>query len=141
MASSFLGGRRDVGEPRVKGPAARGCLACDDCRAKQWMSESHPVDVKLEDPRVERFGEPWIAPRPERGFQERDGRVGQRGDGARDLERRRAEAVDARVQKLVEVRGNRELLAGRERSASALERVCELEREEGVAARGLPEPD
>ena len=37
--------------------------------------------------------------------------------------------------------GNREVVAGRERSASALQRGCKLEREERVAARGLPESD
>ena len=45
------------------------------------------------------------------------------------------------MQELVQVGGNRKLLAESERAASALERARKLEREEGVASRGLPEPD
>ena len=41
----------------------------------------------------------------------------------------------------MQVGGNRKLLAESERAASALERARKLEREEGVASRGLPEPD
>ena len=51
------------------------------------------------------------------------------------------EAVDTRMQELLEARGNRELLAGSEGTAIALEGTCELEREKRVAARGLPESD
>ncbi len=97
--------------------------------------------VELENPRVERLGEPRVEASAERRFQERDGRVGQGCDGVRNLARLGAEAVDSRVQELVEARRNRELVAGRERAASSLERGSQLEHEEGVAARGLPEPD
>jgi hypothetical protein len=83
----------------------------------------------------------WVEASAERRLHESNGRMGERRDSARHLERRTAEAVDARVQELAEVGGNRELLAGSKRAASALERACKLEREERVAARGLPEPD
>ena len=105
------------------------------------MGESQALPVQLEDPRGQRLGQTGIGTATDGGFHERHGRIGERGDGARGLERRGAEAVEARVQELVEVGRDRELLAGSERAASALERACKLEREEGVAARGLPEPD
>ena len=105
------------------------------------MRESETLTVELEDPRVERLGEPGVEPSSECRLHESDGRVGERCDGARDFERRGSEAVEALVQEVVEVGGDRELLAGSERAASALERACKLEREEGVAARGFPEPE
>ena len=61
MAGSFLGGGDDVGEPCVQRPAACGCLADDDRRAQQRVRESHVFAVEVEDPRVERLGEPRIA--------------------------------------------------------------------------------
>ena len=45
------------------------------------------------------------------------------------------------MQELVEVGWNRKLLPGCKRAASALKRGCKLEREEGIAPRGLPQPD
>ena len=74
--------------------------------------------VELENPRVERLGEPRLAASAERRFDEHDRRVGERCDRARDLECRVAEAFDPRVQELVEVGGNRELVARRECAAS-----------------------
>src|SRR5258706_7053963 len=105
------------------------------------MGESHVLAVDLENPRVERLSKRTVEASAERRLQNRDVRVGQRWDGAYDLESCGAETVDAGVEDLVETRGNREVFAGGERSASALQRGCQLEREEGVAARGLPEPD
>jgi hypothetical protein len=141
VARSFLSVRDDVGEPCVERPPTRRRLSPGDRRSEQRMGESQTLTIELENPRVERPGESWLEAGAERGLNERDGRIGQRRDSARDLERNRAEAVDALVQKLVEVGGNREFLAGRERAASALEGGRDLEREEGVAARGFPDPD
>ena len=53
----------------------------------------------------------------------------------------RSRRVEAGAQELVEVGRDRQLLSRRERAATALEGARELEREEGVAARRLPEPD
>ena len=60
---------------------------------------------------------------------------------ARPLERAALRPSRRDAQELVEVGRDRELLAGSERAASALQRAGKLEREEGIAARGLPEPD
>ena len=53
----------------------------------------------------------------------------------------RAEALDALAQELVERRGERKRVAGRWGTAATLDRACELEREEGIAARRLPQPE
>ena len=105
------------------------------------MDEPHALAVELENPCLERLGEPWVEAGTEYGFEKADGRVGERRDSAHELECHGAEAVDAGVQELVEVGRDRELLVGRERAAFALERGRKLEREEGVAVRGFPEPE
>ena len=60
---SFLGRRDDLGEPCVERPAPCRSLACGDSRAEQRMGESEPRPVELENPRVERLGEPGVEAR------------------------------------------------------------------------------
>jgi len=105
------------------------------------MRESQTLALELENPRLKRLAEPGVAASAECRFHQSDGRLGERRDSAGDLERRSAEAGEARVQESVEVGRDRKLLAGSERAAPPLERGCELEREEWVAARGFPESD
>ena len=68
-------------------------------------------------------------------------RIGERRDRARDLERRRPERGEARMEQLVEIGGDRKLLAGSKRSTASLQRGGKLQREERVATRCLPESD
>ena len=92
-------------------------LAGDDSGAEQRMGEPQALAVELEDPRGPSApSRPALDTAPDRGLDERHRRIGERrNDLAHGLERVGAEAVEAGVQKLVEVRGNRELLARRER--------------------------
>ena len=121
-----------VGEPCVQRPAARRGLACDDRRAEQRMGEAHVLAVELEDPRVERLGEPGRSAR-------RAPLPGARPSGRRALRQRarprapRAEAVDARAQELVEARRE----SGARRRARAC-RLCAGARRSSSAKNGLP---
>jgi hypothetical protein len=105
------------------------------------MREAQALSIQLEDPGSERLGQAGAETASDSRFHERHGRVGERCDCARDLERRGADTIDACAQELVQIRRNRELLAGSERGALALKGTCKFKREERVAARGLPEPD
>ena len=71
------------------------------------MGEAQPVSVELEDPSGKRFGQAASKRRPSAASDEEARWVGERGDDLRDLERRRAEAVETLVQELVEVGGDR----------------------------------
>src|SRR5215203_6127150 len=105
------------------------------------MGEAQTPAVDLENPRVERLGESSLEACADGRLDQSYGRLGERRNGARHLERRRTKGGDPGGQQLVEVRRDRQLLAGSERPASALQGGRKLEREEGVAVRGLPEPD
>ena len=141
MASPLLGARDDPGQLRVERATARGRLPSRHGRPEQWVREAKAVAIQLDDPRGERLGQSGVERTTDDGLDEVHGRIGNRGNHARGLERRSAEVLDALAQKLVQVGGHRELLARCEHASSALERPRELEREERVAARGLPEPD
>ena len=134
VPSSFLRARNDRREPCVQRPSARRRLAGGDGRSEQRVGESHALPVQLEDPRVECLGEAEVGGLTERRFDELGRRLGNRCHHPRHLEGIRTEAVEALAQELLQVRGDRQRVAGRGRPASSLERGCELEREEGVAA-------
>ena len=104
---SLLARRDDVGEPSMQGSAPPGCLARDDCRAEQRMSESDVLAVELENPRVERLGEPGSQRAPIADSKSVTVGSASAGHSVNDVERLRAEAVDARVQQLVQARRDR----------------------------------
>jgi hypothetical protein len=135
VARSFLSRRDDLGEPRVQRPARRWGLARDDRGAEQRMGEAELLAVEVQNRCVERLRQAAVEARADRSLHN--------GGNARNLERLGAETVDARLQELVQVGRDRELLPRSERPASApaLERASQLEREEGVAAGGFPKPD
>ena len=116
-------------------------LARGDRGSEQRMGEAQPLAVELEDPRVERLGEPGVEAGPTAVSTSVTVGSATAATARATSSARATEAVDARVEELVEARRNRELLPERERSASSLESVRKLEREERVAARGLPDPD
>ena len=107
MASSFLDGRSDLREPSMQGSPARGRLTSRNSRSQQRMGEAQPVSVELENPSGKQLCQPCVEATTECRFHERGGWVGERGDHLRDLERRRAEAVEPLVHELVEVGGDR----------------------------------
>ncbi len=141
MAGLFLRRGDELREPRVQRPQARGRLTAADRGSEQRVGEAQALSVQLEDPCCERLGCAGPGPAPDGSLDELHGRVGKRGDGAGNLERCGAEIVEALLQEPAEVGGHRELLARGEHAAPALERSCQLEREEGVAARRLPDPE
>ena len=53
------------------------------------MGEAQAFPVQLEDPRSERLGQTGFGTATDGRIHERHGRIGERGDGARDLEARR----------------------------------------------------
>ena len=125
-------------EPRVQRPAAKGRLTAADRGAEQRVSEAQALPVQLEDPRCERLVCAGPGLPPGGNLDELHGRVGKRGDHAGNLERRGAEVVEALLQEPAEVGGDRELLARGKRAAPALERSCQLEREEGLPRATSP---
>ena len=86
-------------------PSLRGRLAGNDRRSEQRVSEAQPLAVQLEDPRGQRLVERRVGAAADGRFDERHGRIGECCDDPGDLERRRAEAVEAGVQELVESEG------------------------------------
>ena len=124
VARSFLGGRDDRRRAvrAATGGATGVWRAATADPSSGWVNRRRsPSSSRIRASSAS--ARPASAAATDGGFHEGDGRIGERRDSARDLERRGAEAVEARVQELVEVGGNRELLAGSERAASALERA------------------
>ena len=141
VASPFLDGRSGLGKPRVQTVPARRRQAYGDRRSQQRMGESDPLPVQLEDACRDALCQPRLVTGADHRLHERDRRLGERCDRGGDLERVGSDAVQTHAQELVEAGRNREILSGCERAAAALERGRKLEREERVAARGLPELD
>ena len=141
VTSPLLSGRGQVREPRVQRPTARRGLPCNDRRSQQRMRHPHAFTVELENPSGKPLGQAFLETGTDRLFHDGHGRIRERRDSLRNSDGRCPERVDALVQQLFQSRRDRQLCAGRERAASAPERRRQLEREERVAARGLPEPD
>ena len=103
------------------------------------MREAEPLPVDLEDSGLERFGQSGLCPATGGRLDEAHRRVGERGNDSRQLEPGSPEAIDALVNELVQIRGNRQLLARTHPAASSLKRARELEGEERISARRFPD--
>ena len=68
------------------------------------MREAEPLPVDLEDPGLDRVGQPGLCPAAGGRLDEAHGRVGERGNDPRHLEPGSPEAIDALVDELFEVR-------------------------------------
>ena len=141
MASPLLGCRNDLGEPRVQIPPTRRRQAHGDGRSEQRMGESEALSVRLDDACRESLGQPGLVTVPDDGLHEGHRRIGERCNGGGDVESLGSKRVETHVQQLVEGGRDGEILAGVERAASALQDGSELEREERIAPRRLPELD
>ena len=68
------------------------------------------------------LGQPSLITDADDRLHERHARIGERCNGGGDLQRVRPDRVETNAQELVEGGRNRQILAGRERSAAALSR-------------------
>ena len=103
------------------------------------MRESQPLAVELEHTRIERLRQSILEPSTDDAFDQRGGRIGERGDDAHDPEPRGRETCQALLEQLVEVGRDRQILARSEDATPPLESRAELERKERVATRRLPD--
>ena len=133
--------RSDLGEPRVQRCRRDGVRRTATADPSSGWVNLMRSRSSSRMPAASASCEPGLVAGADRRLHERDRRLGERCDRGGDLERVGSDAVEAHAQELVEAGRNREILARRERAAAALERGRELEREERVAARGLPELD
>jgi hypothetical protein len=104
------------------------------------MSKAETLSVFLEDPCLERIGEAASGSTTGGGFNQGCRWVCESGNNPRNLEPRRREPVEALVHELVQVRGDRQRLAGGQPAAPSLDRARELECEERISAGRLPDP-
>ncbi len=105
------------------------------------MGESEALPVHLEDACRDGLGQPGLVAGADDRLHERHRGIGERRNGGGNVESVGSDRVETRAQQLVGGGRNREILAGRERAAPTLEGGSELEREERVTARRLPELD
>ena len=141
VMGALLLAAHDLGEPGVKCSSRGFGLPGRHGRSEQGMGEPHAVLVELEELRVDGLEEPDVGCLSESCHDERGRRIRDGGDDVRDLGRARPKRVDTLAQQLVEGGGNRQRLSRGERRAAPGERGGELEREERVAGRCLPQPD
>ena len=139
MPHSFLRARSDLREPSVNRPPLRRCGARPDRRAEQRVREAEPLPVDLQDPGVDRAAKAGLGPSAGGRLDRVRHRVGERGNNPRDLERRSPQEIDALVNELFQVRGNREHLAGAHPVASSPKRGRELQSEERISRRRFPD--
>ena len=135
----LLGIGRHRGEASVERASLRGVGPDGDRRGEQRMGEAQPLAVQLHDPGLQCVAEARRGVFVDRRLDEAHGRLGERGHDTRNRERLRAQAVEALVHERVEVGRDRQLLARDHPAAPALERSPELEREERVPSRRLPD--
>ncbi len=106
------------------------------------MREPQTFAVDFENPRPKGLRKSSVEAGPgNRRLDDCDARGRKRSDGARHLECPGANAINTRVQELLEPRRDRELVAELERAAPAAQGSCKLQREERIAARRLPHSD
>jgi hypothetical protein len=105
------------------------------------MGESEALSVGLDDVCCEGLGQPGLVTVADDVLHEGDRRIGERCNGGGDVESLGSKRVEAHVQQLVERGRDGEILAGLERTASALEGGSELEGEERITPRRRPELD
>ena len=141
VACALLLRRRDLRQTSVERPASGVGLACRHRGAEEWVGEAEAILVDLEDARIECLWQSRVGGAAERRADEPDGGLRERRGHGRDLERVRAEPVEALAQKLVQARRDGQRVGRSGGEAAPLERQCELQREEGVAPGRLPEPD
>ncbi len=107
-------------------------------RSSGWR-EAKTVSVDFEDPRVERPRQSTFGPTAGGRLDQTDRRTGERSNDPRDLEPCRAETIKALVHEIFEIRRDRQLRTRVDSAAASLECTCELEGEEGIATRRLPD--
>jgi hypothetical protein len=139
MPRSLLRDRGNLGEPSVERPALRRCGTRPDRRAQQGVREAEPFPVDLEDSGLERVAQSRLCPAARGRLGQAHRRVRERRNDSRDLDPGSAEAIEALVNELLQVRGKGQLLARTYPTAASPERARELEGEERISARRFPD--
>ena len=104
------------------------------------MCEEDLLAVDLEDSGLDRLGQAGLRPSAGSNLDLAYVRVGERGNDPRHLQPGSAQAIDALVNELVQARGKGQLLARQHPAASSLKRARQLEGEERISRRRLPDP-
>ena len=109
-------------------------------RSEQRMGESEALAVRLDDARREGLGQSGLVTVPDDGLHEGHRRIGKRGNGGGDVESLGSKRVETHVQSWSRAVG---MGSPRRRRACRLgvEGGSELEREERITPRRLPELD
>ena len=102
------------------------------------MRKAEALTVDLEDSGVNRIAQSDFCPAANGRLDEAHRRIGERGNDPCHLESRRPETIDALVNELVPICGNRQLVPRIYSAAPPLDRARELDREERVPARRFP---
>src|SRR6266850_7027932 len=103
------------------------------------MGEAETIPIDLQDSRLERGGQSGLCPVAGGRLDKAQRRVGERGNDPRNLEPASPEAVEALVNELFQIRGNRQLLTRVQPAPPSLNRARELEGEEWISARRFPD--
>jgi len=103
------------------------------------MGEAKAISIDLQDSRLERGGESSLCPTACGHLDKGHGRVGERCNYLRNLERISSKATEALVNEPFKSGGNRQLLAGTQPAAACLKRARELDGEERISARHFPD--
>ena len=138
VPTPFLGARDERCESSMQSASTGGRLTRGDRSRQERVGESQVVIVELEDSCLERLLESLLR-FGEHALDERGGWVRDRGYDSGNVHRAPIEVGETLAQELVERGWQRERITGCRGVAAPLQRFGQLEREERIPGRRLPE--
>ena len=109
------------------------CAARHHSGTQERMREAETLILDLENPRLEGLGQSGLRAPADHHVDKACRRVGEQGDDARNLDPGSPEPIEALLNQVCEIRGDRQLRARiQPTAASSLKRPDELEREERI---------
>jgi hypothetical protein len=140
MTRLLLGIRRERGESLVERAPPRADGPRGDPGREQRVRETQSLTVELEDTRLQRIlnAAHWVV---HCELDKLDRRVGRGSDDTAHLVCVGAQRLEPLDHEVLERRRHRELGSRLDPRAAPLQRACQLEREERIAARRLPDPE